>query len=185
MWWRAHYRAYICHKYHKLYLWRKIVMWRNFGKLWDILGDFATLYALSCGVKLSPKSTFVEKKWQIWGLCMFHLVITGGWALPLHVEGPVGRLRLLQAGPRLRAGHVLHRRHPPSQPRGGWSFHRLCQPCEPSPTCSFLQGNRKILDNITLTLLVLGGHSCHEPKLLDLLCPPLLPLAQIGQVPFL
>ena len=51
--------------------------------------------------------------------CMFDLVIAGGRALPLHVEGPVGRLRLLQAGPRLRAGHVLHRRHPPSQPRGG------------------------------------------------------------------
>ena len=32
------------------------------------LGDFATIYALSCGEKLSPKSTFVEKKWQIWGL---------------------------------------------------------------------------------------------------------------------
>ena len=29
---------------------------------------FATIYALSCGEKLSPKSTFVEKKWQIWGL---------------------------------------------------------------------------------------------------------------------
>ena len=37
-------RAHICHKYHK------------------ILGDFATIYALSCGEKLSPKSTFVEKK---------------------------------------------------------------------------------------------------------------------------
>ena len=86
-------------------------------------------------------------------VCTFHLVITGGRALPLHVEGPVGRLRLLQAGPRLRAGHVLHRRHPPSQPRGGWSFHRLCQSCEPPPTCSFLQGNTKILDNITSTLV--------------------------------
>ena len=31
----------------------------------------------------------------------------------------------------------------------------------------------------------LGGHSCHEPKLLDLLRPPLLPLAKIGQVTFL
>ena len=34
----------------------------------EILGDFATIYALSCGEKLSPKSTLVEKKWQIWGL---------------------------------------------------------------------------------------------------------------------
>ena len=40
----------------------------NFGKFWEVLGDFATIYALSCGEKLSPKSTFVEKKWQIWGL---------------------------------------------------------------------------------------------------------------------
>ena len=37
----------------------------NFEKFWEILGDFATIYALSCGEKLSPKSTFVEKKWQI------------------------------------------------------------------------------------------------------------------------
>ena len=34
----------------------------NFEKFWEILGDFATIYALSCGEKLSPKSTFVEKK---------------------------------------------------------------------------------------------------------------------------
>ena len=27
----------------------------------EILGNFATIYALSCGKKLSPKSTFVEK----------------------------------------------------------------------------------------------------------------------------
>ena len=48
----------------------------------EILGDFATIYALSCGEKLSPKSTFVEKKWQIWGLCSSHgapakLAVTG------------------------------------------------------------------------------------------------------------
>ena len=41
---------------------KKIVMWRNFG---EILGGFATIYALSCGEKLRPKSTFVEKKLQI------------------------------------------------------------------------------------------------------------------------
>ena len=40
----------------------KIVMWRNFVNKWEILGDFATIYALSCGEKLSPKSIFVEKK---------------------------------------------------------------------------------------------------------------------------
>ena len=34
----------------------------NFETFWEILGDFATIYALSCGEKLSPKSTFVEKK---------------------------------------------------------------------------------------------------------------------------
>ena len=36
--------------------------WGNIEKFWEILGDFATLYVLSCGEKLSPKSTFVEKK---------------------------------------------------------------------------------------------------------------------------
>ena len=36
--------------------------WSNFGKFWKILGDFSTIHALSCGEKLSTKSTFVEKK---------------------------------------------------------------------------------------------------------------------------
>ena len=60
----------------------KIVMWRNFGnffgknweilekfqetlgnfeKCWEILGVFATIYVLSFGEKLSPKSTFLGK----------------------------------------------------------------------------------------------------------------------------
>ena len=34
----------------------------NIEKFWEILGDFAALYVLSCVEKLSPKSTFVEKK---------------------------------------------------------------------------------------------------------------------------
>ena len=34
---------------------------KKIEKCWEILGDFATIYALSCGEKLSPKSTFVEK----------------------------------------------------------------------------------------------------------------------------
>ena len=40
----------------------------NFEKFWEIFGDFATIYALSCGEKLSPKSTFVEKKnkYEVW-----------------------------------------------------------------------------------------------------------------------
>ena len=72
-------RAHICHKYHKLFLWRKNChvekFWEilgNFEKFWENLGDFATIYVLSCGEKLSPKSTFVEKKWQIWGLVQSH-----------------------------------------------------------------------------------------------------------------
>ena len=39
----------------------KIVMWRNFWKIWEILGDFATIYVLSYGEELNPKSTFVEE----------------------------------------------------------------------------------------------------------------------------
>ena len=31
----------------------------------EILGDFATIFALSCGEKLSPKIKFVEKKWLL------------------------------------------------------------------------------------------------------------------------
>ena len=34
----------------------------NFGTFSEILGDFATIYALSREEKMSPKSTFVEKK---------------------------------------------------------------------------------------------------------------------------
>ena len=34
----------------------------KFETLGEILGDFIAIYALSCGEKLSPKSTFVEKK---------------------------------------------------------------------------------------------------------------------------
>ena len=58
------------------YLWRKdchvekfqLSMYDNCGKTenfstcGEILGNFATIYALSWGEKLSPKSTFVEKK---------------------------------------------------------------------------------------------------------------------------
>ena len=47
----------------------EIVMWRNFEKIWEILriffGNFAIIYALSCGEKLSPKSTFLEKMTSI------------------------------------------------------------------------------------------------------------------------
>ena len=33
-------RAHICHEYHELYSWRKIVMFRNFG---EVLGKFGKL----------------------------------------------------------------------------------------------------------------------------------------------
>ena len=59
---------YICRE--KIVMWRNFgKFWRNFGeileKIWEILEnfkDFATIYALSCREKLSPKSKFVEKK---------------------------------------------------------------------------------------------------------------------------
>ena len=38
-------------------------------KFWVILGNFATIYALSCGEKLSPKSTFVEKNDKMRSAC--------------------------------------------------------------------------------------------------------------------
>ena len=41
-------------------MWRNFgKFWRNVGKCWDILGDFATIYALSCGEKLT-KSTVIS-----------------------------------------------------------------------------------------------------------------------------
>ena len=37
-------------------MWRNFVeMLGNFEKFWEIFGDFATIYALSCGEKFSPK----------------------------------------------------------------------------------------------------------------------------------
>ena len=73
-------RAHTFHKYHKLYLWKKIVMSRNFGTIWEIweilgfgefLRNFATIYSLSCGEKLSPKVHLWRKKWQMWGLVTY------------------------------------------------------------------------------------------------------------------
>ena len=34
------FRAHICHEYHKLYLWRKIIMWKILGNSEEILGYF-------------------------------------------------------------------------------------------------------------------------------------------------
>ena len=51
--------------------WKFLHTLRNFGIIWEILGNLATIYALSCGEKIEPKSTFVEQKWQIWGLIVW------------------------------------------------------------------------------------------------------------------
>ena len=75
----AEIRAHICHECHELYSCRKIChvekfqlsMYDNCGenensttcgeilgyfeKFWEILENFATIYTLSCGEKLSPK----------------------------------------------------------------------------------------------------------------------------------
>ena len=58
-------RADICHEQHELYSWRKLScgeilgnveeMLGNFEIFREILENFATIYALSCGEKLSPK----------------------------------------------------------------------------------------------------------------------------------
>ena len=74
-------RAHICQKYHKLYLWRKNC---HVEKFWGNMGNFGrfchNLRALSRGEKLSPKSTFVEKKWQIWGLSWGWSWRWAGWS---------------------------------------------------------------------------------------------------------
>ena len=39
-------------------------MWKilgNYEEFWEILGNFATIYALSCGAKLSPKVNLWRK----------------------------------------------------------------------------------------------------------------------------
>ena len=58
-------RAHICHKYHKLYLWRKIVMWRNFGKFWEILrlfGRFCHNLRAFMWRKIEPKKYICGEK---------------------------------------------------------------------------------------------------------------------------
>ena len=47
--------------------------WEVLRNCWEILGNFATIYALSCGEKLSPKSTFVEKN-DKYKVCKEHFV---------------------------------------------------------------------------------------------------------------
>ena len=78
-------RAHICREYHELYSWGKnchvekfqLSMYDNCGeienfficseilesfeKFWEILGNFATIKALSCGEKLSPKVNLWKK----------------------------------------------------------------------------------------------------------------------------
>ena len=55
----------------------------NFEKFWELLGAFNTIYALICGIELSPKSTIVEKKWQIWGLISFDTVLLVQLCFPI------------------------------------------------------------------------------------------------------
>ena len=44
-------------------------MWRNFGTFWDFVGNFGKSLRPFTWRKIVPQNTFVEKKWQIWGLC--------------------------------------------------------------------------------------------------------------------
>ena len=51
----------------------------NCGKFWEFFGDFATIYALSCGEKLSPKVHLWRKndKYQVcaWPLCFIQHIL--------------------------------------------------------------------------------------------------------------
>ena len=68
-------RAHICHKYHKLYLWRKKL---SCGEIWSFYKEFEQFmefYQSLCRFcsksmwrKICVEKICVEKKWQIWGL---------------------------------------------------------------------------------------------------------------------
>ena len=66
--WLCNVRAHICHKYHKLYFWRKNChvkkFLRNFEKFWEILPQFTRFHV----EKIEPKKYICGEKWQIWGL---------------------------------------------------------------------------------------------------------------------
>ena len=55
-------------------------MWKilgNYEEFWEILGNFATIYALSCGAKLSPKVNLWRKndKYQVWYYIVLYSII--------------------------------------------------------------------------------------------------------------
>ena len=81
----------------------KIVMWRNFsfpsmtivGKLqcylhvetfWEMLGNFATIYALLCGEKLSPKVHLwkTNDKYEVWLMMVFIILFFISHFLEFH-----------------------------------------------------------------------------------------------------
>ena len=92
-------RAHICHKYHKLYLWRKNChvekFWQNFGKFWEIIekfwGNFAIIYTLSCGKNWTQKYICGEKmtnmrsgdEKRVRNSCFENFLITYIWLVTL------------------------------------------------------------------------------------------------------
>ena len=99
--WEQHLiRPYICHEYHELYSWKRschvekfqLSMYDNCREIenvstdGDILGNFATIYALSCGEKLSPKVHLWRKndRYEVW----LTLVSGGGRAKQRLVHVP-------------------------------------------------------------------------------------------------
>ena len=73
---KAH-RPHICHRYHRLYLWRKIchvekfqISVKNLNNLWSFIEIYAVFVLNLCGEKLSPKAkVYVWRKNDKYEVC--------------------------------------------------------------------------------------------------------------------
>ena len=130
-------RAHICHKYHKLYLWRKIVMLRNFGEILGHFGTFCHNLRDSCGKKLSPKSTFVEKndKYEVCHRWVLHLIAFHCWPFAILPQSSLAfLLALCVSFIFLVFKYLRYLRIPLTILTPGiFSFAAICTRCAPPP----------------------------------------------------
>ena len=76
-------RPHICHRYHRLYAWRKIchvekfqISVKNLNNLWSFIEIYAVFVLNLCGEKSVWRKSVWRKKWQIWGLVGHSIWIT-------------------------------------------------------------------------------------------------------------
>ena len=80
-------RAHICHKYHKLYLWRKIchvekfqISVKNLNNLWSFIEIYAVFVLNLCGEKSVWRK---NDKYEVWWEGVQHVVGQSSTFFPL------------------------------------------------------------------------------------------------------